>query len=139
MKELNKMVAKLETNYDVSKALDEFCSTIDLDEAKQFAHTYKICRQTGGNLLQAMQSCVVIISDKLLTLQEIEHVLSQRRMEQKLLLIMPHAFMCFLSLTSGNFIEPLFTTFIGRVGVSISLVFIAGATIVANKILNISV
>lgn len=139
MKELSKMVAKSAINYDVSKALEEFCDALDLEEARQFAQTYRICRETGGNLLQAMQSCVTIISDKLLTLQEIEHVLSQRRMEQKLLLFMPHAFMCFLTLTSGDFILPLFTTFIGRVGVSVALLFVAVATFTANKMLNIKV
>ncbi len=137
IKETKVIIHKLSYNITVEEAIVDFAKRSDIEDIMNFADVISICKRTGGNLIDALKNSAAIISDKIEMKQEIDTVLSARKFEQKILNFIPIGMVLILSITASEYIEPVFSTFQGRVAMTVSLILLTVSFCISNKIMNI--
>lgn len=133
------IIRKLESNETLEKAIADFAERSRLEEIQGFAEVLEICKRTGGNLITAIKSSTDIISDKIEVLNDIDSILAEKKLEQKILTVMPIALIFMLSASAKDFMQPVFTEAAGRVVMTISMILFVIAYFIAQKITDIEV
>lgn len=139
IKELSIIARRLEANETVESAFLEFAERAHIEEIESFAEILDICKRTGGNLISAIRSSTEIISDKIEVNSEIQSILSQKKLEQRILSVMPIVIVLMLSTFAMDFMLPVFTEVIGRTVMTFSMGLFAASYLIAEKITNIEV
>ena len=133
------IIRKTEFNEPVESAFSDFARRARLEDIENFADVLRICKRTGGNIVEVIKNTSNIISDKVEIKQEIKVMLSERKFEQKVLNALPVLMVMLLSASAGNYMEPVFTTLPGRVVMTVSITLFASAYFISRKIMSIRV
>ncbi len=64
--------------------------------------------------MQIIRQSSTVITEKIETKTEIDTLLAEKKMEQKVLTVMPIGLVYMLTVTTGGFMDPIFTTWAGR-------------------------
>ena len=139
IREVEYINRRIGMNETVEYALADFARRAHIEDVDNFVDVVYTCKRTGGNIVEVIKNTSNIINDKVEIKQEINMLLTERRLEQKVLNILPILMIILLSLSAGDYIKPVFTTAAGRVVMSISLVLITAAYMISKKIMNINV
>lgn len=137
VRETRIIINRLSLNTTVEEAISDFANRSYIDDIRNFSDVIIICKRTGGNLVEAIKNSSRIISDKIEMEHEIDTLLSSRKFEQKILNVMPIAMIFILSTTAAEYIQPIFTTAMGRVAMTVCLLLLMTAYLVSNKIMDI--
>lgn len=139
IKELELMVARVNMNRTIEEIFNDFAERSHVEDIQTFASIFEIAKRTGGNLIEIIRNTTTIISDKIETQTEITTLLSGQQGEQKVVTIMPIALVLFMTKTSGGFMDPIFTTLVGRLIATGCLAVILFGTLWAKKIADIKI
>lgn len=137
--ELRQIIKRLDMNETIEDALDDFAARSHLEDIINFADVFKICKRTGGNLVQVVKNTAEIISLKIDVKQEINVLLTEKKLEHKVLNTMPLLIVLLLSTSAEEFMAPVFTEPIGRAAMTFSLILFTIAFLISGKIMNIEV
>ena len=66
-------------------------------------------------------------------------LISAKRLEQNIMSIIPFAIICYVSIASGGYFDPLYTTFVGRIMMTVCLVIYVTAYITGRNMAEIQV
>ena len=122
---------------DTAEMLTDFGKRSNMDEIRQFAASYRICRKSGGNLEDVcLKSCSLLL-DKIGFRSETRSLIAQKKVDIMMLVSMPVIILALLNLISADYILPLYTTFEGRLIMTGCLAGIGGALIWSLKITDI--
>lgn len=139
IKEIGLIVRRLEMNETLEEGLIDLARRTHLEDIDSFVDVFTISKRSGGNLVEIIKNTSTIIADKLQIEQEIATMLAQRKLEQKILSIMPIAMILMLSWTTGDYMAPMFTTFSGRLAMTVAVSLLGIANIISGKIMRIEV
>lgn len=139
IREFQAIYHKLEMNKTVEEGLIDFAKRAHLEDIDNFVDVFITSKRSGGNLIKIIKNTSDIIGDKLLIKQEMETLLAQRRFEQRVLNIMPPLLILFLTWTTGDYMEPVFSSPEGRLIMTIALVLLGAAYYISAKIMSIEV
>ncbi|MGN0377107.1 MAG: type II secretion system F family protein [Suilimivivens sp.] len=138
-----RMLKELETGLINScKASDLWKSIgdkIDISEIKEFAAVFAIAKESGGNMTSIMERTAENIGSRAETQKEIETLLSARKLEQKIMNVMPFFLMLYINVTSPGYFSGLYHSFQGAVIMTICLVVYLLAYLLGVKIAVIEV
>jgi tight adherence protein B len=137
--EVHKMIIKIRMNYDFSEVFSSFSVRSGVDDIQSFSEVISICRKSGGNIIEVIKNSANIINDKLEIQNDIDVLLSKCKFEAKILNIVPPALVLMLSITSWDYMEPVFTTLYGRLAVTAAIFLLMGAYFVSRKISDIKI
>lgn len=137
VKEFEYISRKIDMNETIESALEDFAQRSHLDDVKSFADIFRICKRTGGNMVQVIRNTSEIINDKIATKQEISTILAQRKFEQKLLSVLPVGMIYLIYSTSPEFMEPIYTQSSGRIVMTIAVILIGTAYLISKKVMDI--
>ncbi|WP_410513873.1 type II secretion system F family protein [Paenibacillus sp. BR2-3] len=107
--ELNIICARLEYAQPVEEALHDFSRRAGMEDIERFADVFTVCKRTGGDLVEVVRRTSSVISEKLDIQQEIAVTVAQKKFESKALLVSPLAMVMFMSLTAGDYMQPMYT------------------------------
>lgn len=105
---LQKIRAGLENHIqaaDLWKSIGEESGVVEI---REFAHVFAIAKESGGDMAAVLESTAQTIADKVETKNEIEVILSARRLEMKIMSIMPFAIMLYITMTSPGYFDSLY-------------------------------
>lgn len=97
-----------ENNIAFSKLWKQIGERIDIAEIKEFAQVYEISQESSGNTASVMEKTADIIVHKIETEKEIAVLLSEKRLEQKIMNLMPFFIMLYISVTSPDYFSGLY-------------------------------
>lgn len=137
--ELELMISKLSVNQNIEDILADFAKRSGLEDIQTFADIFEVSKRTGGNIVQIIRQTTDVISDKIEIETEIDTVLSGKKMEQKVVTVMPILLTLFMTVSTDGFMDPIFTTLSGRITSTIALGLIIIGTLWSNAITNIEV
>lgn len=137
IRELELMVNRLSMNKTVEDVIGDFAARSHIEDIQTFSNIFEIAKRTGGNLIEIIRNTTQIIADKIETKTEIDTMISGQKMEQKVLTVLPVGLVFFLTKTGGGFMDPMFTTPIGRIIATVSLAIILIGTFWSKKIADI--
>ncbi|ULO10550.1 type II secretion system F family protein [Paenibacillus sp. 19GGS1-52] len=119
--ELNIICARMEYGQPVEEALHNFSERAGMEDIERFADVFSVCKRTGGDLVEVVRRTSTIIGEKLDIEQDIAVSIAQKKFEAKALLISPLVMVMFMSLTAGDYMEPMYT----GAGIAISTLALA--------------
>lgn len=129
----------LYTNEAPEQVMMELGMKTGLEDIRNFAEVCSICIKTGGDLEKAMGKAVAIITDKINLRREISALTAQKKLEVKLLTAIPFLVLAFLQLTSADYMNVLYETFLGRIIMTFCLLAIGSAYVVGERITEIEI
>ena len=139
IREIDILLRKMTMNETVESALADLADRSQIEDIDSFCNVIITCRKTGGNLVDIIRNTTSILGDKLEIRNEIDILLAQRKFEKKVLNVMPIFLIVILSMVANDYIEPVFTTMVGRMVMTAAIVMILLSWLVSDKIMKISV
>ncbi len=137
--EAEHMARRIEMNETVEAVLSDFARRARMEDVENFSDVFQICKRTGGNIVEVVRNTSGIINDKIEIRQEIDMLLAQRKFEQKVLNVVPIAMIVLLSASAADYMEPVFTTAMGRLVMTAAMGLLAAAWFISRKIMDIKV
>lgn len=139
MKEFKKIARKIEFNENVEDALEEMAGQLNLEEAVYFAEVFRFAKRSGGNLIEIITKTARNISDKISVREDIDVLISGRKMEQKIMNLMPFGIIAYLRMGAYEFISPMYGNILGICVMAVCLVLYMAARMLSEKIVEINV
>ena len=109
----------------------------EITEIREFAGIYEIAQKKSGNVSGAMEKTAEIIAGKIETEKEIVVLLSAKRLEQRIMNLMPFAIMLYMMVTSPGYFDGLYHTPLGVIVMSVCLGIYLAAYAVSLKMVDI--
>ena len=126
-------------NQSVEDLFMDFGKRSGIKEVSDFADMIVIAKTYGGNIVSIIKQTAKNISEKIITETEIETVISSKKLEGKIMLLMPFFMMLYLRVTNRDYMDILYSSTLGKIVMSISLIVIIFAGFWIKKITGIEV
>jgi tight adherence protein B len=118
------------------KHMDERLNNADF---KLMVNAIEILRQTGGNMVETFENITETLKSRKRVEGKIKTLTAQGRMQAIILCAMPFVMAAMLYFLNRPYIEPLFTTILGNVLLTIVLLMVSSGWVIINKIITIEV
>lgn len=128
-----------ENNIAFSELWQKIGGELQIAEIIEFAQVYEISQKSSGNLASVMEKTADIIIHKIETEKEIAVLLSARRLEQKIMNIMPFLILLYISITSPGYFNGMYHSFLGIVFMSVCLLIYLGACALSVRMISIEI
>jgi len=135
--EFNAILLKKKNGVDLEQSLLDFAKRAKLQCVTDFVDVFVTSNRTGGRSVDIVRNSIIMINDKIEIEREIEVLVSGKKMEQKILSAAPVGFVIFLSLTAGDYIQPMFTTLGGHVVMTVVLAVMFLSYLISRQIIKI--
>lgn len=101
--EVRHMMRGLDNNVMLEKLLYDLGVRSRLPDIMQFADVFLIAKKSGGNLTEILEKTAGVIEQKIETDKEIQLMVSARKMEQKIMNVVPFLIIFYIGATSPGF------------------------------------
>lgn len=136
---INVLKSGRENNIAFSKLWQRIGSELQIAEIIEFAQVYEISQKSSGNLASVMEKTADIIINKIETEKEISVLLSARRLEQKIMNVMPFFILLYISVTSPGYFREMYHSFSGILFMSTCLFIYLGAYALSVHMVSIEI
>ncbi|MBN2793967.1 MAG: type II secretion system F family protein [Clostridia bacterium] len=130
---------ELDLMLPVEEVLINFTNRNNIEDISDFVNVTLMTKNQGGNLNEIIQRVTEIISDRIQIEQEIHTLVAGKKMEAKVLTILPVLLVIILSLISPDYMSPLYETLLGRILMLFATVLLIANYFVGKKIIEIEV
>lgn len=137
VKELQHIRKGLVNNVPLEKLLLELGNRSFSGNIKEFGEVFSIARASGGNLPEVLQSTAGLIGEKIALKQELQVMISGRRLEQNIMNVIPFLLVCYLEISNKGFFDVLYQDLFGRVIMTGCMLLYLVAYFLARKICRI--
>ncbi len=122
MTELSHMKFSIEENNESDRILlADFARRAHNDNINNFVRVYSTCRSLGGDLEKIIARTSDILTDKMNIDSDIEVIMAQKKIEGRLIALMPIAMIFILNVLSPVYIAPLYESLGGRTVMTFAL------------------
>lgn len=119
--------------------LMDFAERASIEDISSFAEVFSFAKRTGGNLPAIIEMTVEHMRQKADTEAEISIAVASRKLEQKVMNVIPMGILLYLRVSSGGYLDALYGNLMGIVLMSICLVAYGAAVLLADRIMDIRV
>lgn len=137
--EVQHMVRGLENNVILEKLLFDLGVRSRLPDIMQFADVFLIAKRSGGNLTEILEKTAGVIEQKTETDKEIQLMVSAKKMEQKIMNMVPFLIIFYIGTTSRGFFDVLYHNLVGVAVMTACLLFYGAAYLLSRRIVEIEV
>ncbi|MCR4909078.1 MAG: type II secretion system F family protein [Lachnospiraceae bacterium] len=137
--ELILLSRRLKANENIEDILSDLSDRSGIEDIRDFADVFRSAKRNGGNLSAVIRRAADTISDKIEVRREIETLMSAKRFENRIMQLVPFGILCYIGLTSPDFIEPLYHNPTGVIIMTGCLALYAFAFCLSEKILRIQI
>ena len=139
VKEFEGIAAGLKMNQNVESLLMDFAKRSHVEDIEMFAEVFSVCKRTGGDLIVIISASLENIEDKIEVKRHIKTLTAAKRMETKIMAVVPLGIIAYLKTFSGGLLEPLYGNLFGRLIMTILLVIYVTAYELSGRIVNIEI
>lgn len=136
-RELREMNVAIQMNQPMEQLLYQFALRSHCEDILSFAEVFRFAKRSGGNFGKIIGHTTARISEKLEIEREIMTVISGKKMEQKVMNVVPVGLLGYLNLTSGDFLAPLYGNFFGVCVMTGAFLAYLGALILSIRMIRI--
>lgn len=121
--EINHIIKAME-NSGVSELqlLEDLGKRAGQEDVYNFVGLYKACIESGGDLISSVARGAEIIGEKINTENDIDVLISQKKIEGRIITAMPIGIIVFLRTTSPGYLDIMYGTFGGRLLMTLALI-----------------
>ncbi|MDD6332144.1 MAG: type II secretion system F family protein [Clostridium sp.] len=139
MKDIREVEESLELHIPIEVAVERMSKKQELEEVQSFSEVLSTARQSGGNLVHMMDKTAEVIAEKIEVEQEIQTILSGKKLEQKIMCGMPVLMLLYLRVTNPIYLEPLYHNGLGIILMTGCLIGTLLAAYWGNRLVGIEV
>lgn len=110
-----------------------------LEDVQDFVTVYSICKETGADLITALNKAASVIMEKMSIDREIEELVRRKENEGLVIFIMPALIILFLNVTAPDYISPLYESIAGRIIMTAVTVSSIGIYALIQRITNVEI
>lgn len=136
---INVLRSGRENNVAFTKLWQRIGGELQVAEIIEFAQVYEISQKSSGNLASVMEKTADIIVNKIETEKEISVLLSAKRLEQKIMNVMPFFILFYISVTSPGYFKGMYHTAPGILLMSVCLFIYLGAYALSARMVSIDI
>ena len=136
LEEINRSVA---LSVPIEKLLADFGARSGVEDIQSFAEVFSFAKRSGGNFVKMIETTTEHMRLKQETEQEIAVAVASRKLEQKVMNVVPMFILAYLRLSSGDYLDVLYGNAFGIVFMTGCLMVYLLAIIISEKILSIRV
>lgn len=137
--ELEAMNHSVALNIPLEQLLEDFAMRTGNTDISSFSEVFAFAKRSGGNFVTIIEGTSEHMRARYDTEREIQVLVASRKMEQKVMNIVPIFILAYLKVTSGGFLDVLYGNIAGVLFMTGCLAAYGGVVILAEKILNIRV
>lgn len=137
--EVRHIIRGLENNVVLEKLLYNLGIRSSLQDIMQFADIFVIAKRSGGNMTDILEKTAAVIEQKIETDKEIQLMISAKKMEQKIMNMVPFLIIFYIGTASKGFFDVLYHNLIGVVIMTVCLGFYGAAYLLSKRIVEIEV
>ena len=137
--ELRYINQQVRLNTPVEKLIQNLAERSGVEEILNFGQVFGYARRSGSDFLRILKDTSDRIAQKIELEQELQTMVAAKKLEQKIMNVIPMGILCFVEITSPGFLQIMYTGVLGRVIMTIFLLVYAGAYLLSEKIVNIVV
>ncbi len=130
---------RVSMNVPIEKAWEEFALRSGSDDIRNFARVVRVAKRSGGELNSIIAHSADIIGDKIRIEDEILTMTAAKRLEQRIMNLVPVFIVVYIELSSPGFFDMMYSGLTGRVIMTGCLAVYLLAVRLSGKILSIEV
>ncbi len=134
--ELAAMLREIGMGQNTEQIWLSFCEAIPIEEIRDFGQIFSLSKRSGASLPEVLKRIVKQLDLKIQTEEQIETLIAGKKMEQKIMNLMPAAILVYICITSAEMMRVMYTTLIGRIVMSGCLAVYIGAFLLAERIIS---
>ncbi|NDI35582.1 pilus assembly protein TadB [Chengkuizengella sediminis] len=138
IQEFKMMNVQIRNGSTVENVFQNFSDRTKIEDITNFVEVFKICKRTGGNLVEVIRTTTNMIRDKIEIGQEINVLISNKKFETRVLNIIPFIFIVFLRYSSPEYMSPLYQGK-GVIVMFIALILLILSFVISQKFMKIQV
>ena len=136
LKEINQKVAH---NAPIEKLFLEYAYQTKLDDMIQFAELLEFGKRSGGSWKKIIDITVNQMMEQKEAKQQIEIMITEKKMEQQIMNIVPLGLLAFLQFSAWDYMSVLYHNWFGVVCMTVFLMGYIVAILLSQKILKVQV
>ena len=114
-------------------------TAFSLNYAAYFAEIFRYAKRSGGDLMAVIKNTAQIIQQKEEVMSEVDTIISGKKMEQRVMSLIPAVIVIYLKVTAKEFIQPLYGNIAGIIIMTVCLAVYVVSDMWAKRIVNIEV
>lgn len=139
VKELVVMNRRIGLNVPMEQLLNDFAVRSGSEDVEGFCQVFQFAKRGGGDLQKIIRNASDHISDRIEIDREIDTLMAAKRLEQKLMSLMPLLILMYIGLSSPGFLEGLYHNAMGILLMSACLTIYGVSILLAEKIVSIQI
>ncbi len=139
LREFTYMVHQLDMNLPLEEVLQQFASRTEEEDVHTFVTVFAMAKRSGGDMISIIRNAVTRIGEKMDVKREIETTMAAKKLEFRIMSIIPFAMICYLKLSFSEFMSVLYGNPVGVVVMTISLAIYVASYEIGKKIVEIEV
>ena len=138
-KELDYIRKGLSNNLLLENMLINLGERSGIDDVMQFGEVFAIAKRSGGNLTAMIEMTASVIEQKTDVEQEINVMISSRKMESNIMCLVPFFMIFYMSTTSKGFFDCLYHNVVGVVIMTVCLAIYIAAYLISQRLVDIRI
>jgi tight adherence protein B len=137
--EFRRVVADEQLGVPLEDAIRSIVTRMDNEDLEQVALVAALQRRTGGNMAEVLERVTETIRERFELRRLVQTLTAQGRMSRWIVSALPVGLLLALSFINPEYIEPLFTTSVGRVALTVAAAMLIAGSLVIKRIVDIKV
>lgn len=138
-KEYHRIVLRLRDNEQIEYIVRDFGRRSGIEDIGDFAAVFEAAKRIGGDMTKIIRRAAMNISEKIELKREIETSMSAKRLELKVMEVVPFGILLYLQTGSSDFLSVLYHNITGQALMTAALLIYAAGIVMAEKIIEIEV
>lgn len=138
-KEFIYMEKQLALNRTVEELLYEFAMRSGIEDIMSFSEVFSTAKRTGGDMVSVIRSTVKNINEKLEVKREIQTMVTAKKLEGRIMNLIPPVMIAYLRISSPGFLDPLYHNPTGVLVMTVMLGIYMAACRLGKHILDMEV
>ena len=137
--ELQNINKKVGMNTPLEEPLEDLAERTGMEDISNFIDILSFAKRAGGNFVEIIDNTINKMWAKYETAREIDVAISAKKLEQKVMSVIPVVLLAYMKLTSAEYMSVLYGNVAGVLFMTVCLLAYGGAIYLAGKILQIKV
>lgn len=138
-KELYRIKKGIQNSQQVEALVQDLGERSGIEDIQDFGNVLVVAKKSGGNLSEIIRMSISVIEEKLDTKQEIQTLISAKKLEAGIMSVIPFFIILYIDVTSKGYFKTLYGTGGGNIIMTICLGIYLSAMGLSLKIVNIDV
>lgn len=138
-RELHRINRQIKLNIPVETLLEDLADRSGVEEIFGFGQVFAYAKRSGSDFARILKDTSERIAEKAELERELAAMVAAKRLEQRIMNVIPLGILLFVNFTSPGFLDVMYTGLSGRMIMTVFLLVYAGAYLLSGKIVDIRI